>query len=117
MTIGGDTWTFDTVSICAIPPADPATTSLILIARQGDWQLIAEVIDATGAQQLEGAGVYDRITLQNNADPTQSWLANNEGSVEKFIVVDGTSVTASTNFDAVSGLSDETPGTLDATCS
>lgn len=117
LTIGDETWSFDTVSLCAVPPADPATTSLILIAKQGDWQLIAEVIDATGAQSLEGDGVYDRISLQNNADPTQSWLANNEGAVEKFIVVDGNTITASTTFDAVTGLSDDTPGTLEADCS
>ena len=117
LTIGDETWTFDKVDICAVPPADPATTSLILIANQGDWQLIAETIDDSGTQRLEGDGVYDRISLQNNADPTQSWLANNEAAIEKFIVVDGDTVTASTNFDAVTGLSDDTPGALEATCS
>lgn len=117
LTIGDETWTFDKVDFCAVPPADPATTSLILIANQSDWQLIAETIDDSGAQRLEGDGVYDRISFQNNADPTQSWLANNEAAIEKFIVVDGDAVTASTNFDAVTGLSDDTPGTLEATCS
>ena len=117
LVIGGETWEFDEVDFCAIPPGDPATTSLILVANQGDWQLIAQTIDDSGDQRLEGDGVYDTISLQNNADPTQSWLANNEAALEKFIVVEGDLITASASFDAVTGLSDDTPGTLEATCS
>ena len=115
LTIGDETWTFDGVDFCG-KPASPDTSSFVLIAKLGEWQLIAEVVDDSGAQRLEGDGVYDMISFQNNSDPTLSWLANLEAAEVKFIVIDGSSVTANTTFDAVTGLSDDTPGTLEATC-
>jgi len=115
LTIGDETWSFDSVEFCGMP-ASPDTSSFVLIAKLGDWQLVAEVVDSTGAQRLEGDGVYDTISFQNNSDPTLSWLANLEAAEVKFMVIDGPSVTASTTFDAVTGLSDDTPGTLEATC-
>lgn len=115
LTIGDETWSFDRVEFCG-KPASPDTSSFVLIAKLEDWQLIAEVIDGTGAQRLEGDAVYDTISFQNNRDPTLSWLANLEAAEVKFMVIDGPSVTASTTFDAVTGLSDDTPGTLEAIC-
>lgn len=115
LTIGDETWNFDRVELCG-KPASPDTSSFVLIAKLEDWQLIAEVVDQSGAQRLEGDGVYDTISFQNNGDPTLSWLANLEAAEMKFIVIDGSSVTASTTFDAVTGLSDDTPSTLEATC-
>lgn len=115
LTIGDEEWTFDAVQFCG-EPTEPATTSFLLLATEGDWQLFVEVKDDTGDRRLEGDDVYDTINLQNNADTTKTWLANLEASTQRFIVIDGNSVTAETNFDAVTGLSDDTPGTLTATC-
>jgi len=115
LTIGDETWTFATVDFCGKPDS-PDTSSFVLIAKLAEWQLIAEVVDDSGEQRLEGDGVYDTISFQNNADPTLSWLANLEAAEVKFMVIEGPSVTASTTFDAVTGLSDDTPGTLEATC-
>lgn len=115
LSIGDEEWTFDEVQFCG-EPTEPATTSFLLLATQGEWQLFVEVNDETGERRLEGDGVYDTINLQNNGDTTKTWLANLEASTERFIVIDGTSVTVDTNFDAVTGLSDDTPGTLTATC-
>ena len=115
LTIGDETWTLDSVEFCGMTTS-PETVSFALIAKQDDWTLFVEVNDDSGARRLEGDGVYDTINFQNNADPTQSWLANNEAAEVKFIVIDGPSVTANTTFDAVTGLSDDTPGTLEATC-
>lgn len=115
LTIGDETWTFDSVEFCG-KPVSPDTSSFVLIAKLGEWQLIAEVHDDSGEQRLDGDGVYDTINFQNNGDPTQSWLANLEAAEVKFIVIDGSSVTANTTLNAVTGLSDDTPGTLEATC-
>lgn len=51
LTIGNETWSFDRVEFCGKPDS-PDTSSFVLIAKLGDWQLIAEVIDGTGAQRL-----------------------------------------------------------------
>ena len=115
VVIGDETWSFGQISLCGTP-ASPEKSAFALIAKEGDWQLVAEVVDDTGEKRLEGAGVYDTITLQNNADPTQTWIANFEMLEEKFIVIDGPKVTADTSFDAVTGLADDTPGSLDASC-
>jgi len=115
LTIGDEEWSFDEVQFCG-EPTEPVTTSFLLIATDGDWQLFVEVRDDTGERRLEGDGVYDTINFQNNADPTKTWLANLEASTERFIVINGDSVTVDTDFDAVTGLSDDTPGTLSATC-
>ena len=55
LTIGDETWEFDSVEFCGVP-ASPDTSSFVLIAKVGDWQLIAEVVD----DQVEGRLVPQR---------------------------------------------------------
>ncbi|MFQ5967041.1 MAG: hypothetical protein ACE5MI_05455 [Acidimicrobiia bacterium] len=118
LTIGDETWTFDKVDFCALPPVEPKDSSFVLIGKLGDWQLIAEIHDDTGAQRLEGEGVYDTIDHQNLADGTLGlWSASSQASGQQFLVVEGLSVTASATFDDLRTTEiEETPGTLDATC-
>jgi len=118
LTIGDETWTFDQVAFCANPPVEPKDESFVLIAKQGDLQLIVRINDDTGAQRLEGEGVYDTIDFTNIADPTLGvWLASSQADGEQFLVVEGLTVTASANFDDLRTTEfDNVPGTLAAPC-
>lgn len=121
LAIGDNTWSFDQVRFCTMEP-DNQTFSFFMIAEQDGIQLVAWVNDPAGERRLEGEGVWDLIQL---VEPPQTfegyevvpgWIASSEASGERFIVLDGLSVTASANFDDFAGEFEQTPGTLQATC-
>lgn len=62
--------------------------------------------------------MWDSIDFVNTADPTLNlWLASSENSGEPFVVVDGSSVTASAMFvDMRTNDLEGIGGTLEATC-
>lgn len=126
LTIGDDTWEFDSFS-CAFgydaTQSDVFSFSGSVTQEDSDGvlvQLSVDIMDDSGEERYEGVGVVYGVELddiENFENPTVDWQAR--GPADEIVVrIDGNQVTAEGTFD--DGLTElqleEVPGTLNATC-
>ncbi len=118
LAIGDQTWSFTRVNLCSESPPEDESVAFLLLIVEDDLQLSLRITDPTGERRTEGDGVVNTIDFFNTADPTLDlWQASSQSAGNLFVVRDGSTVTAETNF--VDLRTDDTvglPGRLDASC-
>ena len=133
LTIGDDTWEFDSVTFCTTREQEDGTISFVTLSRQGEFRLLVKITDPSGERRLEGDGVWDSIDLQfTEGSFVRVFVAGSEAAGAQFLLFDGSSersqlgdrnlsgvvITASANFDdqVRTNEIEEIPGTLAVTC-